>query len=179
MSADLLSDVFHSLDLFVVERMPDSSFIAVTRHPGWLTPILAAAGNTPTTLAQTFPFLDSFLRDAEAFWHSGTGPCITSGAFVVDGRSGELLIRASALNLGERRVLVLERLRGEADTRPLLQKARENTLQHEQLARQIGTLQKSMVTISRLAAELLDTDLTAAQRHHAERIATNARVPSE
>jgi hypothetical protein len=36
-----------------------------------------------------------------------------------------------------------------------------------------------MATIARLAAELLDTDLTAAQRHHAERIATGARVPAE
>ena len=179
MSADLLSEVFHTLDLFVVERMPDSSFIAVTRHPGWLVPILATAGNIPTTLAQTFPFLDSFLRDAEAFWHSGTDRRVTSGAFVVDGRSGELLIRASALNLGGRCVLVLERLRGEADSRPLLQKARETTLQQEQLSQQIGTLQNSMATIARLAAELLDTDLTAAQRHQAERIATGARALSE
>jgi hypothetical protein len=179
MSDVLLPDVFQALELFVVERQDDSSFIAMTPHPGWLVPILDAAGRVPTTLGQTFPFLDNFLRDAEAFWHTGTERCIISGAFAVNGRSGELLIRASALNLGGRCVLVLERLRGEADTRTLLQKARENRLEHEQLSQQIGTMQKSMATIARLAAELLDTDLTTAQRHRAEGIATIARMPSE
>jgi hypothetical protein len=174
----LLTDLFQALDLFVAERLPDSSFVAVTPPLKWLTQFLVAATDgAPVTIAHAFPYLDSFLGDAEAFWREGTERSLVSGHFTVDGTSEELLLRATALNVGVHSLLVLARLRGEADIRPFLQHAREETLEHERVVKQLDALKEPVTTLSRLAEELLRTDLTGAQRALAEGIsAAGARV---
>lgn len=172
MSEDLLPDLFRALELFAIERRPDSSIVAITPPPSWLTPILDAAGHAPFRVGDSFPFLESFLRDAEVFWSEGAKGRIMSGVFTLVSGSDDLVLRASALNLRTRCVMVVEPLRGDADTRPLLQKARENKLEYERLARRIESVQSALSTISRLAAELGQTELTGAQRELAERIDT-------
>jgi hypothetical protein len=167
--------LIQALDLFAIERKPDSSFAAIAAPPPWLTPTLGVGADTPFGLAQMFPFLDSFLRDAEIFWRNGTEGRLTSGVFTAGRGSEELLLRASALNLGTRCIIVLERLHGDADTRPVLQKAREHTLAYERLARDMKAVQASLATIARLANELLATELTSAQREIAERIVGSVR----
>ena len=104
---------------------------------------------------------------------------MNSGPFAVDDAAGELLLRAWALNVGVNTLLVLSRLRGDADTRPVLQKARDNALAHEQLLRQVGASEASLRKVSHLAAALLSTDLTSAQRTVAEDIAAAARRAQE
>lgn len=171
-----LHDLLPALDLFVVERDPATwTFSAVTPPPPWWSalPDPTPAGE-PTTLAKRFPFLDNFLRDAEAFWDSRAERRLQSGPFVATGSAGDLLLRASAFNLGPHSVLVLEHLEGDTDTRPLLQKARENKLQYEQLARELESVQKPLATIARLAEELLATELTSAQRQCVEGIARDS-----
>ena len=79
------------------------------------------------------------------------------------------------MNVGVSTLLVLSRLQGEADTRPVLQKARDNALAHERLLQQIDASEGSLRDLSRLAGELLATDLTAAQRAVGERISAAAR----
>jgi hypothetical protein len=167
----LLTDLFHALDLFVAERLPDSSFVAVTPPPKWLTQFLVAATDGgPVTIAQAFPYLDSFLSDAETFWQDGTESPLVSGPFTVAGQTEEVLLRASALNVGVHSLLVLARLRGDADVRPLLQHARENALEHERIVKHLDALKEPLKTLSRLTRELLETDLTSAQRALAEGI---------
>lgn len=168
MNDSLLFDLIRGLDLFGVERMPDSSFSALSPPPAWLAPILRDVPDAPRTLGQAFPFLDNFLTDAERFWRAGVEQCLRSAPFTATVPAGELLLRATALNLGAHRVLVLERLTGDADTRPVLQKARENKLLQERLARQVADVRKPVASIARLAGELLETELTAAQRELAE-----------
>lgn len=170
MSEDLLPDLFRALELFAIERRPDSSIVAITPPPPWLTPILDAADHAPFRVRNSFPFLESFLRDAEAFWNDGAEGKLMSGVFTLVSGSDDLVLRASALNLGTRCVMVVEPLRGDADTRPLLQKARDNKLEYERLVRRIESAQSSLSTISRLATELRATELTGAQRELAERI---------
>jgi hypothetical protein len=174
----LLTDLFHALDLFAAERQADSSFVAITPPPKWLTHFLVgAADGGPVTISQAFPYLDAFLSEAETFWREGTERRLVSGAFTAAGASEELLLRASALNVGVHSVLVLARLRGDADTRPLLQQARENALRHERIREQLDSLQEPMKALSRLTRQLLETDLTNAQRALAEGIsAATARV---
>jgi hypothetical protein len=175
MSGTLLADVIQALDLFAMERMPNSSFDAITQPPEWLAPTFDASVQEPKTLAQMFPFLDAFLSDAEVFWHEGTEQRLMSGLFVAAGPAGDVLVRASALNLGARQIMVLERFQGEADTRPLLQKARENKLEYERLARRIADAQKTIATVTRLTRELLGTDLTTAQRTTVEALAAQLK----
>jgi hypothetical protein len=161
----LALDVLHALDLFALERMPDYTFVAITPPPAWITHILSIAdAGEPMTLAAAFPYLERFLSEAEAFWREGTVRSMLSGSFVAAGASEELLLRACALNLGPRSVLVLERLRGEADIRQILQKSRENKLQEERLQKKLDALRAPVATISRLVKGMLETDLTAAQR---------------
>jgi hypothetical protein len=171
MKDSLALDVLHALDLFALERMPEYTFVAITPPPAWITHILSVAdAGAPMTLAAAFPYLERFLSQAEAFWREGTGRSMLSGSFVAAGASEELLLRACALNLGPRSVLVLERLRGEADIRQILQKSRENKLQEERLQKKLDALRAPVATISRLVKKLLETDLTAAQRELADGI---------
>jgi hypothetical protein len=180
MSDPLLIDVFHALDLFVAERLPNSSFVALTTPPRWLTRFLASESErAPVTIVQAFPFLGGFLTEAEAFWRDGVRHSITSGPFAVDDVSGELLLRAWALNVGVNTLLVLARLQGEADTRPVLQKARDNALAHERVLRQVGATEAPLRELSRLAGELLATDLTPPQRAVAAKIEIAARRAQE
>jgi hypothetical protein len=174
----LLTDLFHALDLFVAERQADSSFMAITPPPKWLAQFLvAAADGGPVTIAQAFPYLDGFLSEAEMFWREGTERHLVSAPFTAAGASEELLLRASALNVGVHGVLVLARLRGDADTRPLLQQARENALRHERIREQLDSLKEPARILSQLTRELLETDLTNAQRALAEGIsAATGRV---
>jgi hypothetical protein len=169
MTDSLPLDVLHALDLFALERMPDYTFVAITPPPAWITHILSDAGE-PMTLAAAFPYLERFLSEAEVFWREATARSLLSGSFVAAGASEELLLRACALNLGPRSVLVLERLRGEADIRQILQKSRENKLQEERLQQKLDALRAPVATMSRLVKGLLDTDLTPAQRELADGI---------
>jgi hypothetical protein len=172
----ILTDAFYALDLFVAERLPNSSFVALTPPPRWLTRFLSsAAEGAPITIVQVFPFLAGFLTEAETFWREGTTRSMTSGPFAIDAAGGELLLRAWALNVGVNTLLVLARLQGEADTRPVLQKARDNALAHERLLRQVGATDAPLRELSRLAGELLAGDLTPAQRAVAENIGAAAR----
>ena len=175
----LLSDLLPALDLFVVERRSDSSFALLAPRPAWLTPALAVGADSPFGLVRVFPFLEGFLREAEAFWRDGTGRRLTSDAFAAGDGAEALLLRASALNVGPRCVLVLERLSGTADPRPLLQKAREQALDRERLDRQLSDSRAALSSIAALAARLIDGDLTSAQREVAAGIASAARSPDE
>jgi hypothetical protein len=176
----LLTDVFHALDLFVAERLPNSSFVALTPPPRWLTRFLASeAEGAPITIVQAFPFLGGFLTEAEAFWRDGAKHSMMSGPFAVDDASGELLLRAWALNVGVNTLLVLSRLQGESDTRPVLQKARDNALAHERVLRQVSAGEAPLRELSRLAGELLAGDLAPAERALAERIEVTARRARE
>ena len=171
MSDSILSDLMCALDLAGMERMPDSSFIALTPPPAWFSrAFTAVAAGRTITLSEGFPFLDNFLGEAEAFWRDTTDGLLVSGPFTVPDASGELLLRASAVSLGRRKLLVIARLAGDADTRPLLQKARESKLENERLMKRLDALQDPVKMLSRQVSDLLSTDLTDGQRRLAESI---------
>ncbi len=172
----ILSDTFHALDLFVAQRLPNSSFVPMTPPPRWLTRFLSsAAEGTPVTIVQAFPFLAGFLGEAEAFWRDGTARAMTSGPFAVDDAEGELLLRAWALNVGVNTLLVLARLEGEADARPMLQKARDNALAHERLLRQIKIAKAAVEDVLRLTRVTLPSGPSPQHSAFADDIAAAAR----
>lgn len=165
MNDALLSAVFQALDLGVIERRRDSAFYMVTPPPAWLSQAFESAiGNTPGRIDGAMPFLDHFMQQAEAVWREGPPATIASGPFVAKLRHEEILINARAMTVQDRQVLVLQRLTGEADTRPLLQKAREQMLEHEQLVKRIATVHEPASAIDRGVKQLLGASLTAEQR---------------
>lgn len=176
----LLLDVVQALELFVLERLPNYTFLPLAPPPVWVSRVFALTDQgAPVTFANTFPFLEPFLTEADAVWREGTASSLFSGSFVAPGEPVDVLLRACAMNLGGRHILVLERLHGDADVRPVLQKSRENKLQEERLLRQLEALRAPVATLSTLVSRLRDTDLTSAQRDLVDGISkTVSRVQS-
>lgn len=165
MSEELIRDLLRALGLAVIERLPNSAYHLLTPAPDWLAAAFEAA---PTgaqgTLGGALPFLDHFLHQADAAWHDRRAEPVTSGPFAATVGGEELLLRASAMSLHGRALLVVERLTGEADTRPILQKAREHLLDREQLERQVRQVHAPAAALARGVERLLATSLSAGQQ---------------
>jgi hypothetical protein len=162
-------DLVQAMDLLAVERTDYYAFIQIAPAPAWAVRILAARRGEPLSLASAFPYLDRFITEAEAFWREGTDRVLLSAPFVAQDGEEELLLRATALNLGPRSVLVIERLRGDADTRGMLQTARENRLIQERLQRQVDTARPLVASLAIELEKLLET-IGDAQRPAVERV---------
>ncbi len=169
MSDAFLSSVVRALDLAVVERLPNSAFHLVTPAPGWLADVFETAPTgAQRTLGGALPFLDDFLVQADVAWRDGH--TASSGPFAATVGGTEHLLRATALTVEQRKLMVLERLSGEADTRPILQKAREQMLEHEELVRQIVAVHEPASRIDLGLKQLTETSLTPAQHDVLERV---------
>lgn len=164
MADGVLPHLLRALDVVVIERQPNHTFYPVTPAPTWFA---RAFGEAPVgaqhTLAGAFPFLDDFVQQALGAWTAGPHASIVSGPFAVDVSGEELLLRATALTVDGRTLLVLERLTGAADARPVLQRARERMLESETLTRRVETLHAPASLIGRTVGELAATALSAEQ----------------
>ena len=165
MSDTLLEHVLRALDVAVVERLPDSRFQMVGSWPEWLEAAFdSAPAGARHTLAGALPFLEHFLQQADAAWHDRGAARADSGLFTAKVGREEALLRATALTLEHRSLLVIERLTGDADTRPILQKAREQMLATEQLTRQAAAVHVPAAAIGRAADQLAAAELTPDHR---------------
>jgi hypothetical protein len=160
MSEDVLAGVCRALDLAVIERLPNGAFHAVAPLPEWLEALFDAGHSA---LATAMPFLDYFLPQAEAAWHGLPGGS-DSGPFVANVGGQDILLRASARTVGSRALLVLERMTGMADSREILQKAREQMLEREQIVSKIGTMRQPAATMATTLEQLKGTSLDDNQR---------------
>ena len=188
MSDSLLPNLLRALGVVVVERLPNSAFHLLTPPPDWMADVVdATESGAQGTIGGRFPFLDQFLQQAEAAWHEGGSETAASGPFTAVVEGDELLLRAMALTVSHRKLLVIERLTGESDPRPFLQKAREHRLEHEQITRQIAHVQSPAAAVHEGLEQLQGLSLTAEQRAVVERIvrasqevqAAMASLPSE
>jgi hypothetical protein len=96
---------------------------------------------------------------------------LDSGPFIATVGGEDLMVHARALTVAGRMLLVIERMAGAADTRPMLQKAREHALDREQLGRQLDTIHAPVAAIDKHLAELQATALEPAQQQLIARIA--------
>jgi hypothetical protein len=173
MTDGVLADLFQALNLVAIERQPDHSYYLLTPAPKWLSGALDSAPvGERNTLGGAFPFLDDFLRQADGAWQAGAHASIVSSPFVATVDGDELLLRATALTVSGRALLVVERLVGAADTRPILQKAREHMLESEHITRQISRLHVPADTIAKAVTELRATPLATYESPLVERLAT-------
>jgi hypothetical protein len=131
MADPIFVDLLAALDIVVMERLPDRSFRVIGTIPDWFVPIhtAAAAGDTPE-LERAFPFLDHFLEEAAAFWRQPGDGRLKSGPYTAKDPYGvEFNFEVSTV-LTERRIFLLfQLLRDFDDTRNVLQRARERTLE--------------------------------------------------
>ncbi len=124
MADALIEFLLQELDLAVIEWLPDRSFRTFTAPPRWFKGMAQWS---------SLPFLEHFLPEAEEHWRQNAVGVLTSGPFMIENAGEELLLRARALKLEGRLVMAIERMIGDADTRPILREARQQALDHEQL----------------------------------------------
>jgi hypothetical protein len=162
MTDAVLAELFRALNLVAIERQPNHTFYLLTPAPSWLSGAFASArAGERHTLAGALPFLDDFLHQADGAWNAGPHASIVSGPFAASVDGDDLLLRASALTVDGRALLVLERLVGAADTRSMLQKARQHMLDNEQLTRQAARIHQPAKAIADAIDELQRTSLSA------------------
>ncbi len=125
----------------VFEYIGDGVFHPMCQPAGFCQDIFGEhmAAVESVRLADTMPFLDDFLTDAEQFWASSTEGSIESGAWIGKGMSGrDIALEASALWLAGKRILFLRNPQEQYDEQvELLQKARNGLLEHDRLLREV------------------------------------------
>jgi hypothetical protein len=150
----VLADLFRALDLAVIERLADGLFQLLTPAPAWLDRAFEAAPpGARESIDGAFPFLEDVVHQARAAWGANAAPQ-AFGPFAASVGDDELLLRATALVVDDRTLLVVERLQGVADARPMLQKARERMLEGEQLVRGVHALHPPAREIDKTIASL-------------------------
>jgi hypothetical protein len=161
----LFPRLIRALDLAVIERQPNGQFQLLTPAPPWLEKAFdrAPAGGR-ATLDGAFPFLEDVVHQALGAWQAGPHASMVFGPFSATVEGDELLLRATALTIDGRTLLVIDRLIGAADTRPLLQKARERMLESESLVRAVTALHAPVAAVDRTATALTGSALSADQR---------------
>ena len=164
----VFTDLVAALDLVVLERLPEGVFqLAVgTLPPAWFAHLFREASHgEPVTVSRAFPFLDTFLAEAERFWDAPRARRLRSDPFIVaDASGGELALVASAVSIGSRRFLIIEMPEDFDDRRRALQSAREHVLAHEQYVRRVSALVDPADDAARLTGALLDSGLTPQQQ---------------
>lgn len=156
--ATMLAALIAMLDAVVLERVEGGAFRQL-RHepsPSWFDEAFRdAARGAPVTLLEVFPVLDSFLSEAEVFWSRMAYGHLPGEAVVVTGPGGRNLpLVATAVALEGHHFLLLQRLTGVDDRQHILQRAREQALEHERVVKQIDALRPPIERLTRLLRDL-------------------------
>jgi hypothetical protein len=129
-------DLVAALDLVAIERLPNGYMTVHGNVPAWfqtLAPGTTASG--PFTLDRAAPFIQTFVEEAGRFWWADqqgrlkSGPCAAT-----DAAGAEFHYEATALSMGLRRFLLVERLADFDHTQHVLQIARDQALAEEKSA---------------------------------------------
>lgn len=138
MNDSITADLFATLNILVLERLDLGSFKITGIAPNWLKSFCcprAISDMEVLILTEVFPFLESFLIDAEELWHNNSRLKINSGLWTQKDLIGkEYYFEASAICLNNRKFLLIESLEDVYQEKQyIIQKAREHQLNHQQL----------------------------------------------
>ena len=175
MSNVALADVCSALEFVVLERL-DGGFVRMGDYPlpPWFVRVFIQAQNEGVTLTSVFPVLDSFLSEADQFWAGiGDGRLSSEAFMATDSLGEELAIVATAVGARGRRFLLMQPDASYPERQRILQRAREQALEHERLVRHIQELRKPIASLARLVADLAAAPSTGAPRAEVERIANH------
>jgi signal transduction histidine kinase/HPt (histidine-containing phosphotransfer) domain-containing protein/ActR/RegA family two-component response regulator len=138
---DVLEKALTEMGFALLEYHGNGEFLPIATLPAWFSEIWLGAGNPflPIPLSRLSPFLENFLLDAETFWETPVAMGCQSETWLEESPHGhEIPLQAKALLLDGKRILALfspaSQFREEAK---ILQTARNASLDHERLAREI------------------------------------------
>jgi signal transduction histidine kinase len=140
MPESITNDIFAALNILVLERVAVGSFKITGTVPNWLIHFCdAISGQEILIPDERFPFVENFLIDAEAFWHSDETEILKSGIwFDSDLQHQECPFEASAIKIDNRNILLIELLKSAYEEKQnILQSARENSLNYQSLVKEI------------------------------------------
>jgi len=141
MQGPLFAELFAALDMVVLERQSVGSFRLSGPAPDWFQHFYpeAAPGQEGLRPGDMFLFLENFLVDAEQFWLIHSAGQLKSGPWgEIDARGHEHYLEASAVCLGERKLLLLALPTIEyAEKQAIIQKARENSLAYARFNKEL------------------------------------------
>jgi hypothetical protein len=141
----VLGPVLRLMDVAIIEWLRDGSYAPLAPSPAWFR------GPAPWS---SMPFLEHFVAEARRALHDSASAISEPDQFTAQGASEELLLRVRAVNLQRRLILVIERLAGASDPRPVLREARERAHDHEQLVEQARALHGPIAAVAAAAAAL-------------------------
>ncbi|BAY11727.1 sensor histidine kinase [Calothrix sp. NIES-2098] len=138
MTDSITDDLFAALNILVLERLNLGSFKITGKVPNWLKHFChprATSGTEVLIPEEQFPFLKNFLVDAEEFWQNNSASKLTSGFWTDNDVAGqEYHFEASAICLNNRKFLLVQLLEDVyTEKQYIIQKARENQLNYQQL----------------------------------------------
>jgi hypothetical protein len=159
--ATMLAALIAMLDTVVLERVEGGAFRQL-RHepsPSWFDEAFREeARGGPVTLLEVFPVLDGFLSEAEVFWSRMAYGHLEGEAVVVTGPGGRNLpLVATAVALEGHHFLLLQRVAGIDDRQHILQRARDQALEHERVVKQIDALRRPVERLTRIVREFSST----------------------
>ncbi len=146
----MLDLVAGPLQTLVLERLSDGAFRQVGKAPGWMAELVEGEGWEPRS---AFPFLQTFLEQAEAVWSGQDGAFCRSGFWTQPCARERLLhLTARAVRLGGASLLLIVRDEDSyRDHQLLAQRGREHGLALEQLRQEV---QKKEILVHAIVHDL-------------------------
>jgi signal transduction histidine kinase/HPt (histidine-containing phosphotransfer) domain-containing protein/FixJ family two-component response regulator len=143
--SSVLQDFLREQGYALCQYHGGGEFSLLCTAPDWFNWIWGEADseNKPLRLGDKSPFLENFLVAAHTFWSSRKKGALTSGLWVETlrdeiGMQYEISLQATALQIGEQRVLSIKnQAETAAEETRILQTARDGRLAHERLQKEI------------------------------------------
>ncbi len=140
-SNSLFESFLASQGYALFESLGEGEYSVVGNAPAWCRNIfeVGSGGGARVRLAESSPFLENFLADAEESWNSKSEGSASSGNWIErDKNDREVPLEAFALSLDNKRILILRNLSTNfVEQQQWFQTARNSLLAHEQLLSEI------------------------------------------
>jgi signal transduction histidine kinase/ActR/RegA family two-component response regulator len=190
MDDSLLVEWFHALDSLALELTDDGTYRVLGTPPTWILPLWPKIEHQRKDLqpAHAFPFLENFEVDAQLFWTRKKNGHLRSGIWIeTNGEQQQLFLEATAVLLGEKKMLLIELNRADhIEKQFLVQTGRDLALEYQQLESYDRLLEKERSGLAEIirarTMELersnarLAQELAARKQIEKERLEMDARL---
>ncbi len=106
----VFAGLFEYLETVILVRQKNGSFLVMGQAPDWFSAFFSKQVASPMDLEETFPFLSSFLMDAQPHWQNEQTGALESGFWVeLNPQGKEVPLEASALLIDNLPLLLIRR----------------------------------------------------------------------